>query len=154
LNLDPAEMSPQAIDMIGAERFRTAEGRFDIACNGFRVPLASTGRHGEYVAGVRYRAWKPASALHPTVGTDAPLTFDLFDKWSGRAVSGCTYHVAHPGGRNFEHFPVNAYEAESRRLARFEAFGHTAGDCPAPKGVENAEFPLTLDLRRAKSLTG
>jgi uncharacterized protein (DUF2126 family) len=125
-------------------------GRYEVGCNGYRVPLQSTGTAGEYIAAVRFRAWKPASALHPTVEIDAPLVFDLYDTWSGRAVAGCTYHVAHPGGRNFEHFPVNAYEAESRRLARFFDTGHTPGPSPRPVAVTSGEFPMTLDLRRAK----
>ena len=134
-----------------SEPFRIAPGRYVLGCNGHKVPLTATGTNGEYIAGVRFRAWKPASALHPTVDVDAPLVFDLFDTWNGRAVTGCTYHVAHPGGRNFEHFPVNAYEAESRRLARFFEIGHTAGHTPPPDAVPNAEFPMTLDLRRAKT---
>ncbi|NQV99999.1 MAG: transglutaminase family protein [Rhodospirillales bacterium] len=125
--------------------------RYQLACNGYRVPLTASGRNGECFAGVRFRAWKPASALHPGVGVDAPLTFDLYDNWTGRAVAGCTYHVAHPGGRNFEHFPVNSYEAESRRLARFFDTGHTPGASAPPVRLENNEFPMTLDLRRTKS---
>jgi uncharacterized protein (DUF2126 family) len=100
------------------------------------------------VAGVRYRAWAPPSALHPTIGTHAPLVFDIFDCWTGRSIAGCRYHVSHPGGRGFEIFPINAYEAEGRRLARFEASGHTAGRMvPHPARV-NPDYPLTLDLRR------
>ena len=126
-----------------------SSGRYLLACNGRRVPLVSTGRAEEYVGGVRFRAWQPASSLHPTIPVDSPLVFDLYDRWSGRAVAGCTYHVAHPGGRNFERFPVNAYEAESRRLARFFPFGHTAGAYQEPQPLSRPEFPYTLDLRWA-----
>jgi uncharacterized protein (DUF2126 family)/transglutaminase-like putative cysteine protease len=122
--------------------------RFAVTCNGRTLPLTGTGRLGCSVAGIRYRAWGPPSALHPTIPPHVPLTLDLFDTWTGRSIAGCRYHVAHPGGRNFEIFPVNAYEAEGRRLARFEDWGHTAGPMrPAPARV-NAEYPLTLDLRR------
>ena len=107
---------------------------------------------GEFVAGVRYRAWQPPSCLHPTIGVHAPLVFDIFDTWSHRAIGGCTWHVSHPGGLAFETFPVNAYEAESRRGTRFQAMGHTPNQHPIAQAELQPEFPLTLDLRRAVRL--
>jgi uncharacterized protein (DUF2126 family) len=120
-----------------------------LACNGRPVPLQPTGNVGEYVAGVRYRAWQPPSALHPTIGVHAPLVFDLVDTWMERSLGGCQYHVAHPGGRHHEIFPVNAFEAEGRRLARFFRIGHTPGRIAVRAEERNPNFPFTLDLRRA-----
>jgi uncharacterized protein (DUF2126 family) len=122
--------------------------RHAVACNGWRVPLHPTGIEGDYVAGVRFRAWDLPSALHPTIPVHAPLVFDLIDLWSGRSIGGCTYHVSHPGGRNFKTAPVNAQEAEGRRLARFQPFGHTPGMLECRDPVANPNFPFTLDLRR------
>ena len=146
------------------------DSRYIVTCNERRLILHNTGTQGEYVGGVRYRAWQPPSALHPTIGIHSPLVFDIIDTWNGRAIGGCTYHVSHPGGRHYDTFPVNAYEAEARRTSRFGADGHTPGviqtQPPAPatgsflaEGTPpgpmvappeeiNTEYPYTLDLRR------
>jgi uncharacterized protein (DUF2126 family)/transglutaminase-like putative cysteine protease len=122
--------------------------RFVLTANGHRIPLQPTGTNGEGVAGVRYRAWHPPECLHPTIPSHAPLVFDLVDTWNKRSLGGCTYHVAHPGGRSYETFPVNSYEAESRRLARFVARGHTPGSLrPELPRTGKPELPFTLDLR-------
>jgi uncharacterized protein (DUF2126 family)/transglutaminase-like putative cysteine protease len=126
-------------------------GRHIVTCNGRRVPLQPTETAGVFIAGIRYRAWQPPSCLHPTIGVHTPLAVDLFDTWTGRAVSGCTYHVGHPGGRNYETFPVNAYEAEGRRHARFVPNGHTPGTpSEVPRLEVNPDYPYTLDLRWRK----
>ncbi|MCX9158400.1 transglutaminase family protein [Niveibacterium sp. 24ML] len=125
-----------------------APDRFCLTVNGTPVPLHATGKVGEFVAGVRYRAWQPASCMHPTIGVHGPLTFDLVDTWMQRSLGGCQYHVAHPGGRNYDSFPVNAYEAESRRLARFFRFGYTPGEMKLAVPPTQGDFPFTLDLRR------
>jgi uncharacterized protein (DUF2126 family) len=144
--------------------------RYMITCNGVTVPLQSTLVKGEYLAGVRYRAWSPPSALHPTLGKDVPLVFDVVDTWNHRAIGGCTYHVAHPGGRSYDTFPINSFEAEGRRISRFWKQGHTQGTVtptekfysiarylqpneiprnfdPPPLKV-SPEYPRTLDLRQ------
>ncbi len=183
--LEPWHVLGEEVTRSGASRFVDSslerlqvratgltDARHVLACNGRRVPLRNTGTRGEYVAGVRYRAWQPPSALHPTIGVHSPLVFDLLDTWNGRSIGGCTYHVMHPGGRNYETVPVNALEAEARRIARFWDFGHTpprqvtpppgdtgrgrflaqgspAGPMPAPPPEAGREYPCTLDLRLA-----
>ncbi len=150
------------------------DSRYTFLCNGLKIPLKSTGVQGEYIAGVRYRAWQPPSALHPTIGIDTPLVFDLFDTWTQKSVAACQYHVSHPGGRSYDTFPVNSYEAESRIISRFFDFGHSvnlvepAVSQQAAGGrfvtkmnilpqytitneVVSPEYPYTMDLRRYKN---
>jgi len=123
--------------------------RYILACNGHAVPLTQTNAVGDYVGGVRFKAWAPPSALHPTVPAQSPLIFDVYDRWSARSIGGLTHYVSHPGGRNYETFPVNANEAEARRRARFYPIGHTPGRMAEPKAIPTMEHPRTLDLRRA-----
>jgi uncharacterized protein (DUF2126 family) len=92
------------------------DNRHILTCNGRQVPLTGTGTRGEYVAGVRYRAWQPALGLHPTIGVQAPLVFDLVDSWSGRSIGGCTYHVCIPAGATtipFRSMPTRPKHAAS-----------------------------------------
>ncbi len=122
-------------------------GRHHVLVNGRRAPLTATDVDTA-VGGVRFRAWGPAHALHPTIAPHVPLTCEIWDARAKRSLGGCTYYVAHPGGRNHDTFPVNAYEAEGRRLARFEPFGFTPGQFEPPPSIINPDFPHTLDLRR------
>ena len=153
--------------------------RYAILCNGMRIPMINTGTKGEFVASIRYRAWQPPSALHPNLGIDTPLVFDIFDLWVGKSVAGCNYHVFHPGGRVYDTFPVNSFEAEGRRVSRFYNENHTQGVYTpkeeistevrryilekesdsgervviTPKFIEpDAEYPHTFDLRKIKSM--
>jgi uncharacterized protein (DUF2126 family) len=151
-----------------------AEGRYALLCNGCPVSLSPTTIKGSYVAGIRYKAWNPPSALHPTVGVDTPLTLSLYDTWNKRSIGGCTYFVSHPGGRSYDSYPVNSFEAEARRISRYWKFGFApdplvpvsnkqqgntsasrfVGDYTVQKDMElelqpsSGEFPVTTDLRK------
>ncbi|MFZ4409299.1 MAG: transglutaminase family protein, partial [Paracraurococcus sp.] len=135
------------------ERLQTKVGgwvaeRYALACNGHEVPLVPTETAGEFVGGIRFKAWDPPSALHPTIRAQTPLVFDVYDRWTGRSLGGMTHHASHPGGRSYDTLPVNANEAEARRRTRFQPFGHTPGPMPAPRPVPTKEAPRALDLRR------
>jgi uncharacterized protein (DUF2126 family)/transglutaminase-like putative cysteine protease len=147
-SLGTARYVDSSLERIQVKVMGMTDTRHVVTCNGRRLPLRPTGTRSEFVAGVRYRAWQPPSALHPTIGVHSPLVVDVVDSWAGRSVGGCTYHVVHPGGRSFETFPVNASEAESRRIARFWPWGHTPGAVAPPPEAIDPEFPHTLDLRR------
>ena len=121
--------------------------RYALCCNGRRVPLQACATTGDYVAGIRFKAWQPAFGLHPRLPAHQQLVFDVVDLANQRSIAGCTYYVSHPGGRNFEQLPVNANEAEARRVARFEARGHTQGPMDIPEERINPRTPCTLDLR-------
>ena len=138
-----------SVEKIQVKLDNAIEGRHVVTCNGRRVPIHPTGTPGQFVAGVRFRAWQPPEALHPTIGIDAPLTFDILDTWTGRSLGGCVYSVSSPGGRNWVTMPINSNEAEGRRLSRFRAFGHTPGPMfVPPMPPSRTDFPLTLDLRK------
>jgi uncharacterized protein (DUF2126 family) len=169
-NVGTARFVDSSVERVQVRVTGLTEGRYLLTCNGRRVLLKSTGRHGEYVCGIRYRAWQPPSALHPTIGVHTPLVIDLVDTWTGKAIGGCSYHVSHPGGRSYDVFPINANEAESRRVNRYQDWNHTPGPIqvspdlarlaefiPEGGGIRplapppeepTEEYPYTLDLRR------
>ena len=172
-NTGTARFVDSSVERIQVKLEGFTDERYILMCNGVRVPLKETHIQGEYVAGIRYKAWAPPSALHPTIGVHAPLVFDIVDTWNGRAIGGCTYYVSHPGGLAYDTFPINAYEAESRRVNRFSDIDFSIGpvlvnpmgarrvdiidqvESPIDRYIEvpplnpSEEFPVTTDLRRA-----
>ena len=142
------------VRLVGADRHR-----YVVTANGYPIPLLATDNPDVQVGGVRYRAWQPPSALHPTITVDGPLRFELVDTATGMSRGGCTYHVSHPGGRAYDNPPVNAVEAESRRGRRFEATGFTPGkvdmsDIREKQARQSTDVgaPGILDLRRVRTV--
>jgi uncharacterized protein (DUF2126 family) len=136
-----------SVERLQVKARNITSNRFIVTCNGRKLPMQFTGTEGEYVAGVRYKAWAPYSALHPTIPVNSPLVFDVVDTFNNRSLGGCTYHVAHPGGRNYNTFPINANEAEARRVARFWHHGHSQGTQEYRIEAPHPSQPITLDLR-------
>ncbi len=145
-----ARFVDSSVERIEVKAVGLTNERYAILCNGMRIPMTNTGTKGEYVASVRYRAWQPPSALHPNLGVDTPLVFDIFDLWTGKAVAGCTYHVFHPGGRAYDTFPVNSFEAEGRRVSRFYNENHTQG-VYTPVGGVNTEIRRYIQEREMET---
>ena len=141
-----------SVERVQVKVCNLTDSRHVVVCNGRRVPLQPTSTRGEYVAGVRFRAWQPPSCLHPTIGVHAPLVFEVIDAWNELSLGGCAWHVSHPGGLSFETFPVNAYAAETRRAARFVPLAQRGGRCQPGPLEHHHEFPCTLDLRRPVEL--
>jgi uncharacterized protein (DUF2126 family)/transglutaminase-like putative cysteine protease len=139
-----------SVERVQARVTGWVDERYVLACNGRAVPLDATDRAGEFVGGIRFKAWNPPSSLHPAIKPHVPLIFDIYDRWNGRSIGGMTYHLSHPGGRNYERFPVNSNEAEARRRARFFPFGHTTGPMTEPIVERSREHPRTVDLRRVR----
>jgi uncharacterized protein (DUF2126 family)/transglutaminase-like putative cysteine protease len=138
-----------SVERLQFKIFGLTDSRHIVTCNGRKLPLKNTGVNGEFVAGVRFKAWSPPSSLHPQIGAHSTLVFDIIDTWKNRAIGGCTYYVSHPGGRFYDTFPINGNEAESRRISRFFSFGYTPGTLQYEISEElNPEFPHTLDLRK------
>jgi uncharacterized protein (DUF2126 family) len=137
-----------SVERVQARVSGWVDERYVLAANRVAIPLTRADREGEYVGGVRFKAWNPPSALHPRIGIHAPLVLDVFDRWSGRSMGGMTYHISHPGGRSYDTLPVNANEAEARRRGRFFPFGHTPAAMREPVMQRSREHPRTLDLRR------
>jgi uncharacterized protein (DUF2126 family) len=145
---DAARTVDSSLDRLQAKVSGHTSDRFQIVCNGYALPLAGTGLTGQAVAGVRFRTFQPIHGFHPTIRPHVPLTFDIYDTWTGRSVGGCRYHATHPAGQDSMTRPVNAREAHARRTARFETIGHTAGLTTPRAAAIHPDFPLTLDLRR------
>ena len=81
-----------SVEKVQVRAVGLVEGRHVVTCNGVPVPMVpvaeqgwggpvgAKGSSGAFVGGVRYRAWAPPSALHPTIGVHGPLVFDLVDR--------------------------------------------------------------------------
>ncbi len=121
--------------------------RYQVLCNGVPIPLRSTGRVGEYVAGVRYRARPADPSNSPVFSPQVPLTFEVLDTWQRLHLGGAQYHLSSPTGKTYEDLPTSPTEAQARVAERFIPFEGGPWRDKRPPLAIHPDSPHTLDLR-------